>query len=285
MDWDDYRYILAISRARSLKGAEKILGVDQTTVGRKLSAIEKRLDMPLFFRNRSGLQLTETGEDIIESLERIESESLSLEEKLKNTRSDPVGTVRISTMPWLFYYILSPVLPNLQRPYPRIVVHAISGLRERVLSNREAELSLRFEMEPRGAQEHRYPIAQLRYSVYGPRGHDLDKLSWVGFQDENSSYEPDLWLVKKLKKTSEAVAFLGNDAGILYRAIRAGVGKGLLPEILGENDPQLMRISGTEPELTRTLHILVHQNIEQFARIQVVIKWLNDTFSEACLVR
>ena len=130
-------------------------------------------------------------------------------------------------------------------------------MRERFLSKHEAELALRFETKPRG-NERSYEIAQVPYAVYARKAVDAAALPWIGLAEETGSYAPERWLNEAVKEDSERISLQANDAGFLYRAACAGVGKGLLPEALAEHDPALVRLSGPEPDMVRQLRILVH---------------------------
>ena len=173
---------------------------------------------------------------------------------------------------------LRPPLPSFARRYPRIELHGIADLRERSLSNREAELALRFEMKPRG-RERAFEIARVAYAVYAPKGTEPELLPWIGSAVDSGEFAPEKWLNAKAAQDNLAVGFRSNDAGVLHRAVRAGTGIGLLPEILAEHDAALMRLSGPEPEMVRSLRVLVHPDVERFARVAVVIDWLREVLS------
>ncbi len=280
MNWDDLRIVLAIARSGSLSSAAITLGVDQTTVGRHLTAAEKCLGAPLFIRNRSGFRLTEAGDAALAQIEIMESAAMRLTENVGAEMQTPIGVVRIATMPWIFNYLIVPLLPDFARRFPNISIHAISGLRERSLSDREAELALRFEMQPHG-QERSFEITEVPYAVYAPKDADVETLPWVGLTADIASSEPGQWLKASRKESSPQDGFQANDSGLLYKAVCAGVGKGLLPEVLGEDEPSLVRLSGKNPEITRRLRLLVHPDVERFARIEAVIGWLKEILPTA----
>jgi DNA-binding transcriptional LysR family regulator len=281
MDWDDLRFVLAISRAGSLSGAGRSLGVDQTTVGRRLSTLEKQLNAALFLRSRSGFFLTEAGEEVVVHAEVIETAAMALAENVHGQLKKPTGMVRIASMPWIFNYLLVPALPSFVRRYPRVEIQGIADLRERSLSNREAELALRFEMQPHG-KERSFEIATVPYAVYAPKGADTKALPWIGSAVDSGLYQPEKWLNEIVEDGTEHLSFRSDDAGILYQAVCAGVGKGLLPEILAEDDAALIRLSGSEPEMVRRLRVLVHPDVERFARVEAVIEWLRETLAVTC---
>ena len=278
MDWDDLRFVLAIARAGTLSGAARKLAVDQTTVGRRLTALENRLGARLFLRTRSGFRLTEAGETALVHTEVMESAVMTLAEKVRGELRSPTGLVRIASMPWIFNYLLVPALPSFVRRYPGVEVHAVADLRERSLSNREAELALRFEMQPWGS-ERSYEIAAVPYALYAPKGTNAEALPWIGTAVDFALTAPEKWANTMTEDGTERMCFRSNDAGIMYRAVCARVGKGLLPEILGENDPALVRLSGPKPEIVRQLRILVHPDVERYARVGAVIGWLRETLA------
>lgn len=281
MDWDDLRVVLAIARAGSLSGAARQLGVNQTTAGRRLTALERRLGAVLFSRSRTGFHLTEAGEAALSHMEIMETAAMMLSETVGAKTTGPSGLVRIASMPWIFNYILIPALPAFSMRYPGIELHGIAAVRERSLSNREAELALRFEMPPRG-RERSYEIATVPYAVYGPRKAKNKMLPWIGSAIDSGQYEPEKWLNAMAERRSEPVCFRSNDAGLVHQAICAGAGKGLLPEVLAENNPALVRLSGPKSEIVRRLRVLVHPDVERFARVRVTIGWLRETLAAAC---
>lgn len=278
VNWDDFRFVLAIARAGSVSGAARTLDVDQSTVSRRLTVLEDQLGAVLFFRSRSGFAPTDAGEAVLGEIEAMETAALTLADKVSAGLQRPTGRVRIATMPWIFNYLLVPALPAFSRRYPRMEIQALAGLRERSLSKREAELALRFEMSPHGS-ERCIEITKLSYAVYTSKNANVAELPWIGFAEDSGNYAPDRWLSRTARKTGEWVRFEANDAGILYQAARAGVGKGLLPEVLADRDPALVRLSGPEPELIRPLRVLVHPDIERLVRIRAVIDWLRETLA------
>ena len=274
MNWDDLHIVLAIARGGSLSGAGRDLKVNHTTVGRRLTALERRSGVTLFIRARPAFIPTEAGEVAIAHAERMESEALGFAGKLDKQEFRPRGLVRIATMPWIITSVIIPAMVEFAARYPEIEIETIGDVRERSLSKREAELALRFEIEPR-SRERAANIADVAYALYGPAGADMDAVPWIAFGEDVAYSLPAQW-IERARSASGRVALRAHDAGFIHAAICAGVGKGLIPEALGEDDPALVRLSGPEPEIIRRLRVMVHEDMHQLSRTVAVIEWLRE---------
>ena len=277
MNWNDLRYVLAIARGGTRSAAAASLGVDQTTVGRRLNALEDQLGTPLFLRSRHGFVPTETGDAILDEIELMETAALRLGDKVGRERQRPSGTVRIATMPWILSHLIAPALPEFVTRYPEIEVHGLADLRDRSLSRKEAEMSLRFELKPQGREIER-PLAEIPYSVYVRAGRDPGETPWAGTAIDFGRFVPQSWLDTVLARENQTAAFRSDDAGILYSAVRSGAVKCLLPDVLAARDPALVRITEGPPDLVRSLRVLIHPDIEPLARVQCVLDWLEEAF-------
>src|SRR5581483_11055889 len=97
LDWNDVRFFLAVARSRTLARAAAALGVDQTTVGRRIGALESRLRVALFKRGAEGFQVSAAGKGVLRAAERMEEAALELRSQAAGERSETVATVRIAT--------------------------------------------------------------------------------------------------------------------------------------------------------------------------------------------
>jgi DNA-binding transcriptional LysR family regulator len=278
MDWDDLRVVLAIARGGTLSAAGRRLRINQTTAGRRLKRLERRLGAALFVRGRPVLLATEAGESVIAHAERMESQTLSLAGELKLQEFKPQGLVRIATMPWIIAFYIIPALPDFAARYPGIEIETIGDVRERSLSKREAELALRFETEPRG-RERAVNLASISYALYAPRTAEPDQLPWIAFGEDVAYSLPAQW-IEQARGPESRIVLRAHDVGMIHAAIRAGVGKGLIPEVLGEHDPALLRLSGDAPEFVRNLRALVHEDMQQMTRTVTVIDWLKEVTNQ-----
>jgi len=283
MNWQDMHIILAVAREGSLTGAARILNVAHTTIGRRISDIEEKLGTRLFIRSRLACVPTEDCREILDSIERMEVEALSISAYFHDFEQKPRGLVKITTMPWIIQNIIVPALPLFANRYPEIELQLIGDLRERSITTRETDLSLRFEMPARN-KEVTMDLTTFSYSLYAPDVPDPHKLKWVTFWEDFFHHQPEQWL-KKRQKEGEEICLRANDAGMVVESIRAGVGKGLVPDFLAQDDRKLVLLSGRKPEITRVLKVLYHPGMRKMARIDAVISWLQDVFNSQSYTR
>ena len=121
-EWSDFRYFLAVSRVGSLSGAARELQVNQSTVGRRLLALEASFGVRLFDRTPEGYALTAAGETIRSEVERLEEGFLGVERKLSGGDARVSGVVRLATSETLASVFVTPNLARLKSIYPELSI-------------------------------------------------------------------------------------------------------------------------------------------------------------------
>lgn len=127
VSWDDYRTVLAVSVARSLAGAAEQLGVNQSTVFRRLGAMEERLGARLFERSRTGYSLTAAGEGMVRLAEKMAEEITDFERQLTGQDLRPQGDLRVTTNDTLVVHLLTPIFASFRRKFPEITLDVVIG--------------------------------------------------------------------------------------------------------------------------------------------------------------
>lgn len=272
MNWNDLKIVLAISRNHTQSAAAHVLGMDQSTVGRRLNTIEASLGTVLFVRSNSGFQATEAGHRVIERAQKIETQVLWLEDDAQSSMEDPRGPVTIIGNHWTLNEIIRAGLDKLLTATPGLELRFVSASYHWSLTQGRPELALWFEIEPRDA-EFAFPIGQVPYAVYIKDDLEPEGVDWVSFQDPLAKRAPDRWL-RKHGAANEGAVLSTNDAGLLLTAVQAGVGKGLLPCCIADRAPGIKRLPSKRPPLVRTLHIHANADLVQTRRLQCVISWL-----------
>jgi DNA-binding transcriptional LysR family regulator len=120
MQWSNLEIVLAIDRGQSLTRAAAILGIDQSTVGRRLSALERDLGTVLFVRSKVRLMATESGKTVIAHAKQVEAELETMRDKLAQDPKHVSGTVRLFTNPWIFQRLAGAKLRDFFARFPNI---------------------------------------------------------------------------------------------------------------------------------------------------------------------
>ena len=275
MDWNDLKYVLAVSRSNSFKNAARLMKVSHTTVGRRVQALEEALNTALFERQANGVRPTEYCVRLLDVAERMEAEFQTFSESIFPPNETPEGVVRINTAPWIIAHVLCPAVPRLRRDHPGIQLLLIGDVVETHTDYDDVGFSLRFDVQAR-RQEIEFPLCVVPYSVYGPRGMpDADQ--WITNDYVRVALRTRQWLQEHYEDPDIALA--ASDADIVRAAIAAGVGKGLIPDFLGAGDDRLERRSGPEPELVRRYRALVPRHVAPDPAFRAVFAWLREALS------
>ncbi len=281
-NWDDLKVLLAISRAGTLTGGAAMLGIDQSTAGRRLGALEADLGVILFIRSKLGFTPTAAGHAAITRALEIEARANRLGEEVANADTCATGLVRLIGNPWTLVRVIGTSVPALLARHPRLDIRTIGTFQPRSLARGEAALALWFEVPP-NQTEFAIKLGEVPYAIYKPRGADPAKLGWVSFWDDDAPRRAPIRWIEKVRGPEESLRLTATDSSVLREGIRAGIGKGLLPMCLAEGDPLLERVAPGPPELTRMLHLHAHPDMVQTARIQAAMAWLRESFARAFL--
>lgn len=278
IDWNDLRYVLAAARGGTLSGAARRLGIDETTVARRIARIEKRLGTSLFERAAGRLRPTEAGETMLAHAERVETEFGVLEAALTGAHRIAAGSVRLTAVPILINHILVPAAAALQAAHPGLQLELIADARNLSLSRRETDMALRLARPARDMAAIARRVGTLDYGVYaradavGPGG--PEGLPWIGYGDEMADLPQAAWIAAASRGAVAATALKVNDAEPILQAVRAGLGRSLLPCAVAGRDPLLRRLDGPAPALRRELWLMIHPDLRALARIRAVVNWI-----------
>ncbi len=285
LDWNDLRYFLAIQRARTLAGAARALGVEHTTVGRRLSAMEAALGAKLFVRTRDGFSPTRAGEAVRPHAERIEAAILDIEHVASDTDDRPEGLVRLTTSE-TFAGHLGRRLADLRARHPKITVEILPGNAKLDLARREADLAIRFGPTTQPDLLCR-SVAKTGWSLYAAKtyaeargpiapmeslcGHDV-----IGF-GETLSMTPGAAFFDEHAADACVVLRTGSIPAALDAAI-AGLGIAALPCFVADPEPALVRLT---PEVIGQpdLYLVVHPDLAKVARVRAVMDYFVERFA------
>ena len=274
LDWTDLRYVLALARSGAHSAASRRLGVNETTIYRRLTRIESRLGSRLFQRIEGSLLPTDLGHRVIAHAERMELEAEAVIEAANSVNTAAGGTVRLTSVPILINRLLLPELKELRSAHPDLRVELIAETRNLSLTKRDADLALRLARPNKEQRVIARRIAWLQYAVYGPSDMDESALPWITYDDSMLELPHAAWLHQTLRAEGSMPGLVVNDAELALHAIKAGLGKSLLPAAIGEKEPGLSRLSDENSVLERELWLLALPELKHLTRIKATIAWL-----------
>ncbi|MCP4330243.1 MAG: LysR family transcriptional regulator [Alphaproteobacteria bacterium] len=278
MNWDDLRYVLSVARSGTLSAAADQLDVNQTTVARRLAAIEHDLGARLFDRVDRRMVATAVGASVVAHAETMEGAADRLERTVAGRDTALSGTVRLTSVESLLASFLVPRLAAFRDTYPDIALELIGDNTNLNLARREADIALRLARPREGVARTRR-LADIGYAIYGNATYmtgrsalALPDLDWIG-HDETLSHIPEaVWCRRSVPGFQPVLRCNGVHA--MVEAVKAGIGVGILPCYRGDSEPGLVRVTGAAPVVRRELWMLVHGELLKVSRVRSVVDWL-----------
>lgn len=282
ISWDDLRFVLAVSRRGSHKGAGRMLGVAPTTVGRRIAALEQALQTRVFDRTPSGIEPTQEGRALLARAERVEQEILAVERELGGADARLSGTVRITAGDGVVHYVLIPALGDLRRVQPGISVELRADARALDLSRREADVAIRL-VRPTEPALVASRLGATRFGLYASRGYldrrgapraaaDLVEHDFIGFDPSLDDLAQVRWLRRMVPAPRWSVRATTTTAQVL--ACAEGAGLALLPTFVGPRESRLVPVLPSLRPPARVAWLVVHQDMRKRARVEAVLEWL-----------
>jgi len=262
----------------TLSAAARKLGVNHSTVFRRINALEEMLGVRLFERLQSGYAMTEAGAAVLESGERIENEVHSLSHKLMGRDLRLHGTLRIAAPDALAAKMLTPQLAEFSRSYPEINLELLIANSHLSLTKREADVAVRATTSPPEAAIGRR-VCTLATTVYGSVAYlaahadqSYEDYSWLMPDDELAYLPATKWLVKFCPHAH--IALRSNSFLNLFEAAKQGHGVVPLPCFLADPDPVLQRVFDPIEVLASEVWILTHPDLRRTARVRAFVDFL-----------
>ncbi|MEM9222872.1 MAG: LysR family transcriptional regulator [Pseudomonadota bacterium] len=277
--WDDLKVLLAVHRGGSLARGAELLGVDPATVSRRIAALEAALGVILFKRSSAGVVATDAGSAVLLRAAEVEHRMRLIEEDLA-AEGEPAGVVRIVGGPWVVSRLAAVAAPLLKAAHPAITLRLVACRPNADLETGPPTISLWFEA-PLQENEFSIVLGDVPYALYGAAGANLGTLPLLVHRSENGPPRAsDRW-ARRAPESSTSPALSATDSIVLREAVRGGLGKALLPICLAAYDPDFVRVGKGQPDLMRPLHVYVHPDSVQLARLQAVIGTLRENFADA----
>ncbi|RUL64537.1 LysR family transcriptional regulator [Dyella dinghuensis] len=279
MEWSDLRVFLAIAREGTLGAAARKLGQTQPTMGRRLQALERALGHQLFQRTKDGFVLTDEGAAVLSHAERMEEEALAFQRQLTGQEQQLDGMLRITSSDWFAEYILTPVIAEFSKQYPRVIIELLTDSRFFSLSRREADLAFRIQPfdEPDVVSR---KLLRMPYGVYiasdypRPETGDGTGASLLVMNVAFGGMPEVAWLQRMLPHAH--VGFRSNARSVQARMCVMGAGVAVLPRPLGDTIDNLQRIDLGEEPPTRDVWVGYHRDMRRLARLRALLDMVVD---------
>lgn len=281
LDWDNIKLFLAVARAGSLRGAAEQLQVNHATVSRGIKLLEQSLSTRLFDRARSGLSLTQLGETLMVSAERMEQEILTIARQVAGSETYPSGKVRVSVPSFLAYRFLPSLFAKFSQEFPEIDLDIQVTNRFSDILRFEADVSIRIAETVEEEDVVARKLIQFDRCIYASPEYlsscqnlklgDNQELVWIGWGEQNS--KPD-W-VKKSPFPNALLRHAINDPILRLEAAAVGMGITYLPCYIGDVDSRLQRVPGVEPTPYKSLWILLHNDLRETVRIRAFVDFMS----------
>jgi len=280
--WDDLRFFLALHRRGSHKAAARELGVNPTTVARRIQALEVALSTKLFSRSPDRALATRSGLLLVEHAERVEAEVFAAERKLQATQADVRGSLRVTAGDGLFNYLLLPALTEFRRTHPALTLELRADMRMLDLSRREADVALRLGRPKQPALLARR-LGSMRFALFASdtylRAHgsprtlqSLRQHPFIGFDSALDDMPQNRWLNQVLREPRYVLR--ANTTTAQAVACAEGHGLAMLPTMVGSRIPSLRRVLPRLAEPSRELWGVMHADLRGNAQVGALLDWL-----------
>lgn len=278
MNWDDFRYFLAVARNGRLTEAGKQLGVDHATAGRRVKSLEIALGANLFDRSPQGYRLTDAGQQLLNSAESMETSVIAASADIGGRGKIISGTVRVGAPEGAAAYLLADVAADLCRSHPQLELQIVAMPRTFSLSKREADIAIAVSAPTTGRLKYR-KISDYTLHLYATRNYlarhpdintvaDLKKVRGIGYvpefiYDKELDYIPLVSPDIKPHLTSTSVH-------VQLEATLADGGVCILHDFMAAQYEQLTKVLPEKISFTRAFWFIVHEDYARLERIRVV---------------
>ncbi len=285
IDWDNVRHFLEVVRSGSVIQASHQLGVNQTTVSRRITALEKRLGNRLFERSINGWMITPLGEKIIASAEHMAEEIHTIERFVMADSQELRGRLRLTVGDICTQQLVLPAIERFLEKYPEVDLEIVATRDDLDLTAREADIAVRAtDTPPQNLVGTR--ITHLAFNIYGNKkalaivntNSTISCITWLG----DGSSRP-LWIEKSFPKTKRI--YRATELGLMQKMVKQGLGIAQLPCALCDPDPDLYRIPVRFVEPGWGLWVLSHVDLRTTARVRIFKKYIVDELkNKTCLI-
>lgn len=284
INWDNLRYVLMVANKGSVSAAARELGVNRTTVLRRINTFQQDLNCRIFGHNGAGYALTPEAEKMIDAAREVENTLLNMQRQIAGRELKLEGQLRVTTTDTFMVSLLGPHLASFHRKHPHIVVEILTTPSVLSLDRRDADIAIRPTLAPDSGLVGK-KLYEIRSAVYASpeflqrdATDDYFQQEWIGFDTTLHATPLGAWLEARVP--AEKICMRVDSLVGIRAAAENGIGLALLPCLLGDASERLARLPIDTSELKGELWLLTHPDLTRSARVNAFI----DHFSEAFTV-
>jgi DNA-binding transcriptional LysR family regulator len=283
-DWGDIQFFLAVAEAGGIGQAAQRLGVNHSTVLRRIAQLEKQLGSRLFDRLPSGYALTAGGNALAEHLKGLADQVESAHRRLSGRDPAIEGSIRVTSSDIVVEGLLMPLLARFRRRHPAVQIQLLMNYGFAELTSHEADVAVRgANRAPAKLVAHRVGhietvlCASKDYLARAGKNKPLGEHRWVAVDESLSFSMFESWFRKHVRE-DRVVARIDSLVGVAD-AVANGLGVGMLPRPLVDARPHLVQLGPPEPALDKPVWVLMHPDVQRTARVRALFDFLKDSLS------
>lgn len=284
MNWDHVKIFLVVAEGGSLTAASTILGISPPTIARHIARLEQQLGAPLFVRRHDGYRTTRQGGELMHVAITMRDAADGFGRQAAAMAKAGRTSIRLASGFW-FSRMITEKLADFHADHPEIEIELVTGHAIADLDRGDADISIR-NMRPSEGNLVMRKLGDAGFAVYGSTGYvaanpaarserrfaDCD---WIGATRALEGLASQVWLRRRLEKEpvlkcSQTLQFLD--------AAKSGIGLAILPQMVGDRDPELVRVSETIPLDNKEMWLVVHEHMRNAPAVRAVINWLVPLF-------
>lgn len=271
MDWDDLRIFLTVAREESLSRAGRRLTMDASTVGRRVSRLERALGAELFAKTPQGYALLPAGQRLLPHAEAVEAATLGAGEALGGDAQGISGQLRIGAPDGCANFLLPQVAAELCHDHPGLEVQIVSLPRVANLSRREADFAIAVSRPASGrvsvqklSDYHLHLAAHHHLAAQIKTKEDLRRFPMIGYISD-MIFDPELDYLAETGASAPALS--SNSAAVQLQALRTGGGVGIVHDFALPFAPELRQVLTKDISLRRTFWLIRHEDDRKSERL------------------
>jgi DNA-binding transcriptional LysR family regulator len=282
-DWNDLRAFLAVARSGSTLGAAKAMRVNQTTVARRLEALEAAIGLKLLERGQTGSRLTEAGRDLLAEAEKVERAAQGFESRSIAHQRGLAGSIRLTCIEILANMIVTPAIAEFRRKYPEVQIDLMVTDQALDIEAGEADLAIRAGRELPSSDLVARKVVDYDFALYCDRDYaerrgapatlaELADHDLIGGDAGLDQVPAMLWMFEQA--CGKAPVTRSNSMSNLVHAVRAGLGIAPLPCAVADVNPRFVPCSDRIESGRVSSWIVTRRELKDTPRVRALIDFL-----------